>query len=107
MDSFNATLTALQASNNKTAIKDFLASCTLATCPIEYAQVRYQLTLFGNALYLAIFATFLVIQLAEGSLRGTWSFTGAMFGGLALEITGYYGRIMLHNNPFDHNAFLL
>lgn len=27
--------------------------------------------------------------------------------GCALEIAGYVGRIMLHDNPFDFNAFLV
>lgn len=31
----------------------------------------------------------------------------AMLPGLILEVLGYVGRIMLHDNPFDFNNFLL
>jgi hypothetical protein len=30
-----------------------------------------------------------------------------MVCGLILEVLGYASRIMLHNNPFDDNAFLI
>jgi len=31
---------------------------------------------------------------------------GMVFG-LILELLGYIARVMLHNNPFDGNSFLL
>ncbi|KAF8855425.1 RTA1-domain-containing protein [Acephala macrosclerotiorum] len=82
-------------------------SCTLATCPINYAYVLYDPTLGGNALYLAIFALLLPLQI----LLGVWYQTsGVMISicmGLCLEIIGEVGRVEMHFNPFLKEWFLL
>jgi hypothetical protein len=82
-------------------------TCTLDTCPIDLAYINYQPNLGANILFLAIFAFFLAGQLVVGSWFRTWTYMGAMSAGLILEVLGYVGRIMMHNNPFDFNAFLL
>jgi hypothetical protein len=84
-----------------------IIECTLDTCPIEDAQVRYVPTLYGNSFYIAIFAVLLGAQIYQGIRYRTWTFMGAMFGGLVLEITGYVGRIQMHYNPFLSDPFLL
>ncbi|KAJ5995647.1 RTA1 domain protein, partial [Penicillium waksmanii] len=81
--------------------------CTLATCPIDLAYINYQPNLAANILFLAIFGLFLVGQLAIGSWYRTWTYMVAMSAGLILEVLGYIGRIMMHSNPFEFNAFLL
>ncbi|KAF1984894.1 RTA1-domain-containing protein [Aulographum hederae CBS 113979] len=81
--------------------------CTVDTCSLEYAHIGYLPNLAGNALFLTIFVLILIGQLFLGIKHRTWGFMGGMFGGLVLEILGYGGRIMMHNNPFDFNAFLL
>ncbi|KAL2352409.1 hypothetical protein BJ546DRAFT_1064148 [Cryomyces antarcticus] len=53
-----------------------------------------------NALYLAIFALLLALQLGFSIHYRTWGYLGGMFGGLVLEILGYVGRTELHSNPF-------
>ncbi|KAJ5741784.1 RTA1 like protein-domain-containing protein [Penicillium manginii] len=82
-------------------------TCTLDTCPIDLAYINYQPNLGANILFLAIFAFFLAGQLVVGSWFRTWTYMGAMSAGLILEVLGYVGRVMMHNNPFDFNAFLL
>lgn len=84
-----------------------LDDCTLDTCPIDLAYINYQPNLAANILFLAIFGLFLAGQLAIGSWYRTWTYMGAMSAGLILEVLGYLGRIMMHNNPFNFNAFLL
>lgn len=80
--------------------------CTLDTCPISWSTIGYQPNLCGNALFLAIFAVALFVQLAIGVRYKTWSYLVGMGGGLVLEIVGYAGRIQLHVNPFVFNSFI-
>lgn len=81
--------------------------CTLELCPLEFAQVRYDPTLAGNALYLAIFALLLLMQTLLGIRYRTWGYFGAMLGGLILEIVGYGARVKMHFNPFLSDPFLM
>ncbi|EQB46069.1 Sphingoid long-chain base transporter RSB1 [Colletotrichum gloeosporioides] len=83
------------------------ANCTVGTCPLSCAQVEYLPTLAGNALYAAIFGLLLVAQIALGIRYKTWGFMVGMVCGLILEVVGYAGRIMLHDNPFDFNNFIM
>ncbi|KAL8659393.1 MAG: hypothetical protein Q9202_007142 [Teloschistes flavicans] len=103
----NNTLNALISSGfNQTLLND-TDLCTLQTCPLSIAQVHYVPNLGGNAFYLAIFSLLLVLQLIFGFYWRTWSYTGAVFGGLVLEILGYVSRVQMHYNPFKSNPFLM
>lgn len=82
-------------------------NCTLETCPLSCAQVDYLPTLAGNALYAAAFGLLLIAQLGLGIKYKTWGFMVGMICGLLLEVVGYAGRIMLHNDPFDFNNFIM
>lgn len=84
-----------------------IVGCSLGTCPLSYAYVEYVPTLAGNTTYLALFGCLLASQVFLGIRYRTWTFLGTMAAGILLEILGYVGRIMLHSNPFDFNAFLL
>ena len=86
---------------------DTYVPCTLQTCSVSTGTVPYQPNVGGNAFYATLFATFLVIQLYLGIRTKTWSFTVPMLFGLILEIAGYIGRILLHDNPWDFNLFIL
>ena len=82
--------------------------CTYATCPIKpFGQLFYIPNLAGNILYLVIFSLALVLQCGLGYYYRTWGFLVAMAAGMVLEIIGYVGRIMLHNNVFDNNDFII
>lgn len=82
-------------------------NCTVGTCPLSCAQVEYVPTLAGNAVYAAAFGLLLIVQLWLGIKYKTWGFTVGMICGLILEVVGYAGRIMLHDNPFDFNNFIM
>jgi hypothetical protein len=81
--------------------------CTIATCDLSLAHLTYLPSLGGNALYAALFGIFMVGQAYLGIRHRTWGFMIATISGLLLEIIGYIGRIMMHNNPFNKNSFLL
>ena len=39
--------------------------------------------------------------------RGTWGYMAGMLGGLVLEILGYIGRVLAHNDDFSSTPFYL
>jgi len=81
--------------------------CTVETCDITtMGQFSYAPNLGANVFFAVIFALCLVAQLFFGIKHKTWGYMTAMILGLLLEIIGYVGRIMLHNNPFNNDAFL-
>jgi hypothetical protein len=82
-------------------------NCTVGTCPLSCAQVEYLPTLAGNVVYAAAFGLLLIVQLGLGIKYKTWGFTVGIICGLLLEVVGYAGRIMLHDNPFNFNNFIM
>ncbi|KAI4178746.1 MAG: hypothetical protein L6R41_008235, partial [Letrouitia leprolyta] len=80
--------------------------CTLSTCPLTLASVDYIPSLAGNIVYLSLFSVILLLQALFGIKWRTWSFFGAMFGGLVLEVIGYVARVQMHDNVFASDPFL-
>lgn len=82
--------------------------CTLDTpgCDLDLAPMEYLPNLAGNALFVAIFALLLLVQIFFGIRHRTWGFLIAMVFGLGLELVGYVGRIQMHFNPFPEGPFL-
>lgn len=84
------------------------STCTLSTCSVEeYGQIKYIPNLAGNAIYAGIFGVLLASQLFLGIRFKTWGYLTGMLFGLLLEIVGYIGRIMLHNDIFNKNSFII
>ncbi|KAG8529694.1 uncharacterized protein KY384_005175 [Bacidia gigantensis] len=81
--------------------------CTLDTCPENYSAILYVPNLGGNAFFLAWFAILLVAQTVIGIQKRTWTFFSAMIGGCILEVIGYSARILLHDNVFVFNNWLM
>ena len=81
--------------------------CTLETCDLSMASFLYIPTLPGNAIFAAIFGIYLVAQIFLGIKHKTWGYMVAMVMGLVLEVIGYIGRILLHNDPFNDDNFLM
>jgi hypothetical protein len=69
--------------------------------------VEYVPTLAGNTVYAAAFGLLLIMQLWLDIKYKTWGFTVGMVCGLLIEVVGYAGRIMLHDNPFNFNNFIM
>ena len=85
-----------------------LSECTPALCSVkDYGQIQYIPTLAGNVLYAAIFGVLLLLQFFFGIRHRTWGFLVGMAFGLVLEVVGYVGRIMLNNDIFDKNNFIV
>ncbi|KAI9375886.1 RTA1 like protein-domain-containing protein [Aspergillus egyptiacus] len=81
--------------------------CTLETCPLSMGIVKYRPLLWCQIVFMAIFGAALCPQIGIGIRYKTWTFMVAMVLGLAGEVVGYGGRIMLHNNPFQLDGFLM
>ncbi|KAJ8113031.1 hypothetical protein OPT61_g4746 [Boeremia exigua] len=84
-----------------------LANCTVELCPLEWSVFRYLPNIPANAIFLGAFGLLLILHLFQGVRYKSWTFMSCMLAGCSLEIAGYVGRIMLHGNPFDFNAFLV
>ncbi|KAF2148648.1 RTA1-domain-containing protein [Myriangium duriaei CBS 260.36] len=80
--------------------------CTVATCSMRYAELLYIPSKAGNAVYLVLFVFLLLAQGGLGVRYRTWGFMVGLVCGLLLEIIGYAGRLMLHNNVFSFGSFV-
>ncbi|KAJ4254424.1 hypothetical protein NW762_010022 [Fusarium torreyae] len=83
------------------------ANCTLDICPLEASILRYQPNIPANAVFIAVFGLSMAIHAFQGIKMRTWGFMLSMMAGCILEIIGYVGRLIIHNNPFDFNGFLM
>ena len=84
-----------------------LTTCTLETCSVIWSVLAYQPSLAANVLFLILFIFALAFHVYQGWKYKTWFFTGAVSIGCICEVMGYGGRIMLHNNPFSFDGFIL
>lgn len=83
------------------------SDCTLQNCPIQDAQLPYDPSLVGNAIYLAIFSFCCLFNILLGLWYRTWSYFVAMVLGCLLEVLGYVGRVQMSANPFPSGPFFL
>lgn len=74
---------------------------------MSYAMIDYLPTVAGNAIYAAIFGILIVAHLALGIKFRTWGFLVGTSCAFILELIGYAGRIIMHDNPFPLNNFLM
>lgn len=81
--------------------------CTLDSCPISYASIKYFPTFAGNLTYLVIFSVICILQVTLGVYFRTWSFGVAMFLGLVAEIVGYAARLQDRADPFNKQWFIM
>ena len=83
------------------------ATCTLELCPIEYSIFQYRPSLAANATFIVLHVILMFIHLALGLRLKHWWFSGATMAGCASNVIGYSARVLLWQNPFSFNGFLL
>ncbi|KAF5648327.1 phospholipid-translocating ATPase [Fusarium sp. NRRL 52700] len=83
------------------------ANCTLELCPLESSILRYQPNVPANAIFIGVFGLSMALHIFQGIKMKTWGFMTSMMAGCILEIIGYIGRLIIHDNPFDFIGFLL
>ncbi|KAF7549862.1 hypothetical protein G7046_g8205 [Stylonectria norvegica] len=81
--------------------------CTLAVCPVEWSLYGYRPSLVANIVLLALYGAICLVHLYLGIRWKRWGFMGGMIAGCASEMIGYAGRILLWDNPFSFNAFMI
>lgn len=83
-----------------------MASSIAYTSADYSGQFLYQPpTLIGNAILLALFAILIPVSLALGRRYGSLLFSLAVALGLALEVAGYIGRLLLRSNLSSRTDF--
>lgn len=83
------------------------ANCTLEICPLQASLLQYQPSIPVNGTFIALFALAAIIHAVQGFRAKTWGFMSSMIGGCLIEIVGYVGRLILHDNPFSFGGFLI
>lgn len=83
------------------------ANCTVSVCPVELSVYGYRPTLAGSAALIALYGLCAFVQIVLGWRYKTWGFMTAMLLGCIDEAIGYGGRIMLWQNPWGSNGFIM
>lgn len=114
---------------NGTASERPFRSCTEVSdlCPVERTVLGYYPNFGANIFFAIGFGLLVILSGGLGFWKRTWTFTAAVTGGTLLETvgklcasrsiarrykaytlaTGYVGRVLLNNNPWDSGAFQL
>lgn len=85
---------------------DFV-NCTISVCPVELSVYGYRPTFPGSIALIALYGLCALTQLGLGIRYKTWGFMIAMLLGCVGEIIGYVGRIMMYQNPWGQEGFLM
>ncbi|KAH6656032.1 parasitic phase-specific protein PSP-1 [Truncatella angustata] len=83
------------------------ANCTLEICPLESSILQYQPSVPANVFFIAFFGLAIAAHSLQGIQGRTWGFVASMVSGCILEVVGYAGRLIIHDNPFDFAGFLI
>ncbi|KAL6409776.1 sphingoid long-chain base transporter rsb1 [Ilyonectria robusta] len=83
------------------------ANCTLELCPLEASLLRYRPNVPSTIVFMAVFGLSTLLHTWQGVRTKTWGFMLSMISGCLLEIIGYVGRMIIYDNPFDFNGFLM
>ncbi|KAI1462691.1 RTA1-domain-containing protein [Annulohypoxylon moriforme] len=81
-----------------------------ADCASRYCSrifLIYEPSLAGNAVLLGLFAILIPVTFGLGIKYKSSIFAATVDTGLALEVVGYIGRVLLHSSPNDRSNFIL
>lgn len=83
--------------------------CTEVTpqCPVEATTYGYRPDFAGNTFFTVFFGVCGLFQLGFGLYFQSWTFFVAMTVGAFMEMAGYVGRLLLHENPWSQSGFKL
>ncbi|KAF2715098.1 RTA1-domain-containing protein [Pleomassaria siparia CBS 279.74] len=95
-------------STDATDIAMAMEYCNPSTdCPMEWATIGYHPSMAGNSIYLIAFVILFAAQLFYGIRKKTWTYMSALLIGIFAEAIGYIGRLMLSQNPYSMDNFLM
>ncbi|PGH29064.1 hypothetical protein GX50_08196 [[Emmonsia] crescens] len=83
-------------------------SCTFEICDIERSYYGYRPSLPANIAFTVIFGASLIAYILQAfTSRRFLGFSIAMILGTLCEAVGYIGRILMHDNPWALNPFMI
>ncbi|OLN87357.1 Sphingoid long-chain base transporter RSB1-like protein 8 [Colletotrichum chlorophyti] len=94
-------------SANDTTIRRPFRECTEVSefCPVDMTVLSYYPNFGANIFFAIAFGLVVLVSGFLGTWKRTWSFMLFVTGGCVLETVGYVGRVMLHDNPWNKDAF--
>ncbi|KAM0436719.1 hypothetical protein ACHAPT_002430 [Fusarium lateritium] len=81
--------------------------CTLENCKIEWSLYGFRPSLAANVVFIALFGVIGLVHAYLGFRWKSWGFMAGMLLGCLSEVVGYVGRVMMWDNPFSFNAFMI
>ncbi|XXG94309.1 hypothetical protein Hte_000563 [Hypoxylon texense] len=75
------------------------------SCPVEATVLGYYPNLGVNAFLAAAFGLCMIGLIVTGVWKRTWGYSLALTAGCILEFAGYIARALLHENPWNSDAF--
>ncbi|KAK2593703.1 hypothetical protein QQS21_008611 [Conoideocrella luteorostrata] len=78
-----------------------------SSCPVSGGFYRYNPSVGGNALFLAVYALVVPCIIYLGARSRTALFSGLLTIGLASEVLGFVGRVLLHQSLDNPGYFIL
>jgi hypothetical protein len=94
---------------NGTSTRGRFRDCTEITdfCTLNATTYGYRPNLAANSLFVTIFAILTIAHFPLVWKYRLWGYSFAVGAGCILEVLGYGGRIMLHDNPWSDQGFRL
>ncbi|KZL84935.1 rta1 like protein [Colletotrichum incanum] len=94
-------------SANDTTMRRPFRECTEVSqfCPVEMTVLSYYPNFGANIFFAVAFGLVVLISATIGTWKRTWTFMLFVTGGSVLETVGYVGRVLLHDNPWNKDAF--
>ncbi|KIX07785.1 uncharacterized protein Z518_02439 [Rhinocladiella mackenziei CBS 650.93] len=83
------------------------ANCTISVCPVEMSVYGYRPSLGASGALIGLYSVCMIIQIFFGWRYKAWGFMTAMVLGCIDEILGYVGRILMWQNPWDNDSFIM
>ncbi|UNI15679.1 hypothetical protein JDV02_002190 [Purpureocillium takamizusanense] len=77
------------------------------SCPVDGGYLSYSPSIAGNAILLALFCLLVPITLYMGYLFRTPYFSAVLATGLAFDVVGFAGRVLLHGDRASQTYFTL
>lgn len=79
--------------------------CIAGSCPVVGEYLSYQPSLGGNAFMIAAWGTLIPVILFLGYRFGTVFFASTLMTACVLEVLGFVGRLLLHQNGASQAGF--
>lgn len=89
------------------ASEDWRDTCTYEACGLEWSYFAYRPAKSVNLAFVVLFGLSTLAYLIQGLLRRRWpGFTIAMVSGNILEVVGYIGRVLAHDDLYHEVSYI-